>query len=149
MALADAIWGDPLVTKLTGGPFAPDAVRQRLRNEIENWRAFGIQYWPLFRADDGVLVGSCGLRPRNMEARWAELGFQLSRPAWGQGFATEAAKAVIEWARQHHFEALFAGHHPDNEASKRTLLRLGFTYTHDELYPPTGVEEPCYILPLL
>ena len=148
LLLASEIWGDPVVTRLTGGPFERDAVRQRLAEELANWRSFGIQYWPVFRSNGGVLVGSCGLRPRDMETCIAELGFQLCRTAWGQGYASEAAKAVIEWASGHGFKALIAGHHPENEASRRTLLRLGFTYTHDEHYPPTGLAEPCYILPL-
>jgi ribosomal-protein-alanine N-acetyltransferase len=68
-----------------------------------------------------------------MNARIAELGFQFCADAWGQGFATEASTAVIEWARTEGFSALIAGHHPDNLASKRALVRLGFSYTHDEL----------------
>jgi RimJ/RimL family protein N-acetyltransferase len=42
--------------------------------------------------------------------------------------------------------SLFAGHHPDNAASKHALERLGFRYTHHELYPPTGLEHPGYEL---
>lgn len=144
--LAAAIWGDPEVTKLTGGPFTPQQVRGRLDIEITNQRDHGLQYWPLFRLDTGKLVGCCGLRPRNKAANIFELGFQLCRDAWGQGYAVEASRAVIEWAADHGVEALIAGHHPENIASGRTLQRLGFRYTHDELYPPTGQMEPCYIL---
>jgi RimJ/RimL family protein N-acetyltransferase len=147
-ALAEAIWGDAEVTELTGGPFTAEAIAERLGTEIENWRLYGIQYWPVFALDGSTLVGCCGLRPRDMEARQAELGFQLCRASWGRGYASEASEAVIEWARAHDFAALIAGHHPSNEASKRALLRLGFSYTHDELYPPTGLVEPCYSLSL-
>lgn len=145
-ALATAIWGDAEVTRLTGGPFTTEAVAERLAAEIGHWRLHRIQYWPVFRLNDSTLVGCCGLRPRDMAARVAELGFQLCRDAWGQGFATEAAKGVIRWARENGFAALIAGHHPENQASRRALLRLGFSYTHDELYPPTGEMEPCYLL---
>ncbi|UZW57326.1 GNAT family N-acetyltransferase [Sphingobium sp. JS3065] len=148
MALAQAIWGDAEVTKLTGGPFTVEDVAERLAVEISNWRLHGIQYWPVFHLSDGRLAGCCGLRPRDMNARIAELGFQFCADAWGQGFATEASTAVIEWARTEGFSALIAGHHPDNLASKRALVRLGFSYTHDELYPPTGLLEPCYLLRL-
>lgn len=146
--LAANVWGDESVTRLTGGPFTPQAVEQRLAQEMENWRQYRLQYWPLFQLHEGTLIGCCGLRPRDMEARIAELGFQLCRNAWGQGYALEAANAVIDWARAHGFTSLIAGHHPANRASKRVLLHLGFSYTHDELYPPTGMVEPCYRLPL-
>jgi RimJ/RimL family protein N-acetyltransferase len=39
---------------------------------------------------------------------------------------------------------LFAGHHPANEPSRRVLIKSGFRYTHDELYPPTGLKHPSY-----
>ena len=146
-ANAKAIWGDHEVTLLIGGPFTADAVARRLAAEIESWRQYGLQYWPVFRLD-GALAGCCGLRPHDMAARVAELGFQLCRDAWGQGFATEAARAVIARARAQGFDALMAGHHPSNHASKRTLLGLGFAYTHSELYPPTGEVELCYKLRL-
>ncbi|WP_414714365.1 hypothetical protein [Sphingobium sp.] len=48
---------------------------------------------------------------------------------------------MIGQARTQGFSALIAGHHPDNLASKRAVLRLGFSYTHDELYPPAGLLE--------
>jgi RimJ/RimL family protein N-acetyltransferase len=43
-------------------------------------------------------------------------------------------------------KALFAGHNPGNTASRRVLEKLGFRYTHDEYYPPTGLKHPSYIL---
>jgi RimJ/RimL family protein N-acetyltransferase len=42
--------------------------------------------------------------------------------------------------------ALFAGHNPENIASKAILARLGFKYTHDEYYEPTGLNHPSYLL---
>lgn len=53
---------------------------------------------------------------------------------------------MIAWTASQGIAALIAGHHPENHASRRTLQRLGFRYTHDELYPPTGQMEPCYLL---
>ena len=41
---------------------------------------------------------------------------------------------------------LFAGHHPGNGASRRLLQRLGFRYTHDAFYGPTGLHHPSYLL---
>ena len=43
-------------------------------------------------------------------------------------------------------KGLFAGHNPANEASRRVLEKLGFRYTHDEFYAPTGLNHPSYIL---
>lgn len=148
LALAATLWGDAEVTKLIGGPFSAEIIAGRLASEIKHWQQYRFQYWPIFQFNNSAFVGCCGLRPRDIEARVAELGFQLCRRSWGRGYALEAAKAVIGWARAHHISALIAGHHPSNQASKRVLIRLGFTHTHDEFYAPTGLVEPCYSLVL-
>lgn len=59
-ALATGLWGDPEVTRLTGGPFDPAQVLARLAAEISNLSHHGVQYWPLFRLDTGEHVGCCG-----------------------------------------------------------------------------------------
>jgi RimJ/RimL family protein N-acetyltransferase len=141
--LASALFGDPRVTALVGGPFDDAAVRARLEIEIANHRAHRIQYWPI-ALHDGESVGCCGLKPR--AARWHELGFYVLPAHWRRGYAIEAARAVIAHAWTLDLDALFAGHHPDNDGSRRVLAALGFRYTHHELYPPTGLEHPCYAL---
>lgn len=143
LALAMALWGDARVSALVGGPFSEVAVGDRLALEIETQRIHGFQYWPIAtRAGDAV--GCCGLKPRSTEMH--ELGFYLRPDAWGNGYAVEAGRAVIAHAFASPIAALFAGHHPDNAASRRTLAKLGFRYVFDELYPPTGLQHPCYEL---
>jgi len=146
LPLARALFGDPRVTALVGGPFDDAAVRARLAAEIDNQRVHRLQYWPLFlREATNDFVGCCGLKPRAPDVH--ELGFYIVPAQWRRGFAIEAARAVIAHAWDAlGARALFAGHHPDNEASRRTLEALGFRYTHDELYPPTGLQHPGYEL---
>ena len=143
-----SIWRDAEVTRLTGGPFTGRAVADRLRRELANQARYGCQYWPMFERASGRLVGACGLRPRDPPVGEFELGFQLCRAAWGQGYAIEAARSVIAWATAKGLVELIAGHHPENLASKIILERLGFAYSHDELYEPTGLLEPSYRLAL-
>jgi len=143
LPIARAIWGDPRVTTLVGGPFDDAAVAARLAVELANQREHGIAYWPMFIGD--ALAGCCGLKPRR--ARVHELGFYLVPAAWGSGLAVEAGRAVIAHAFGHlDIDALFAGHHPDNHASRRTLEKLGFVPSEPELYPPTGLVHPGYEL---
>jgi ribosomal-protein-alanine N-acetyltransferase len=144
LALALALFGDPRVTALVGGPFDEAAVRGRLAAKIATQRDLGFQYWPIF-LHDGSFVGCCGLKPRG--ERVHELGFYVLPAHWGRGYATEAARGVIDFAFDElGVTSLFAGHHPDNAGSRATLEKLGFRYTHDELYPPTGLEHPGYEL---
>jgi RimJ/RimL family protein N-acetyltransferase len=147
LPLALALWGDPAVTALIGGPFTPETVRERLHRGIALMRQHGVQYWPAFLSDGAQFIGCAGLRPYRLEDGIYEFGVHL-RPAFqGKGFAREAANAII----YHAFgtlraESLFAGHHPRNEASRRILAKLGFVATHEELYAPTGLMHPSCLL---
>jgi [ribosomal protein S5]-alanine N-acetyltransferase len=147
--LALGLWGDAEVTHLIGGPFSVERVQRRLAQEIANQTAYGLQYWPVFLLAQDAHVGCCGLRPYPSEPRVYELGFHLRKTYWGQGLAVEAARAVIAHAFERLDAAgLFAGHHPANESSRRVLIKLGFRYTHDEFYPPTGLKHPSYRMSL-
>ena len=147
VALAVALWGDSRVTRWIGGPFSEDAIRTRLQREVDSQVAHGMQYWPLFQLSDGAHVGCCGLHPMADEPGQLEIGFHLRFEHWGQGYAPEAARTAI----RHAFAALgarqlFAGHHPDNQASRAVLARLGFRYTHDAYYGPTRMLHASYLL---
>ena len=146
LEIAVGLWGDPEVTKLldSRGRLSRQQVRDRLAREIATQRTHEVQYWPIFLLTTGEHVGCCGLRPaRGM----LEIGFHVRYCHWRRGYASEAAARVIA----HAFEslgakALFAGHHPENGASRDLLRKLGFRHTHDESYEPTGLEHPSYRL---
>ena len=78
------------------------------------------------------LVGSCGLGRRPSGA--VELGYWISRPYWGRGYATEASIALIDIARTLGFTRLEGSHFLDNPASGRVLEKLGFE--------PLGITAP-------
>ena len=73
------------------------------------------------------LVGACGLGRRPSAA--VELGYWIARPHWGRGFATEAARALIDIARTLKLPQLEGSHFVDNPASGRVLEKLGFVAT--------------------
>ncbi len=149
LPLALGLWGNPEVTRLfdARGRLSDDEVRERLEREMALQAAHGVQYWPIFRLADGAPAGCCGLRPYRPTDGWWEFGVHLRPEFWGQGFASEAGAAVIEFAfRQLRVGGLFAGHHPANERSRQLLQRLGFRYTCDEFYAPTGLQHPSYRL---
>lgn len=151
LPLALSLWGNPETTRLIGGPFSREAVAERLRREISTMSASKVQYWPIFLLRICKHVGCGGLRPYKLphesEDRVYELGFHLLPAFWGQGLAVEAGHALIAYAFDSiGAKALFAGHHPANAASRRVLEKLGFTFTHEEVYPPTGLLHPSYLL---
>ena len=147
LPLAMKLWGDPKVSSLIGGPFTPDEVRERLSREIELMSTCQVQYWPVFLLQNSQLAGCAGLRPYRHEEQVFEMGAHLRPENWGQGLAEEAGRAVITFAFETlGVKALFAGHHPANAASRRLIEKLGFRFTHEEFYPPTGLNHPSYLL---
>ncbi|MFY9895354.1 MAG: GNAT family N-acetyltransferase [Xanthobacteraceae bacterium] len=75
---------------------------------------------------DDTLIGACAVDPRE---DGPEIGYWLGAPYWGQGFATEAVRAVIDHAfgdLQH--EALQAGARVSNPASRRVLEKCAFQW---------------------
>ena len=139
-----SLYGDLEVTRLFGGPFTREQVQARFERELANLAKFRVQYWPMFLIESHDFVGACGLRPR---ADIYAFGFHLRPPHWSRGYATEAGRAVIEYAFDElGATALYAGHHPDNAKSKRALESLGFVYWRHELYEPTGLQHAGYLL---
>ena len=75
---------------------------------------------------EGTLIGSAGLHV-DPPHRHAEIGYVLGIDRWGKGYATEAARAIVEFGfgtlRLHR---LHAGYYTRNPASRRVLEKLGF-----------------------
>lgn len=147
LKLAELLWGDSEVTRYicASGIFSGDDIVNRIHTEILNEMKYHVQYWPIFELSTDALIGCCGLRPRKTDEY--EIGFHLRPQFWGQGYASEAAKAVIEYSFQTlKAKKLFAGHNPHNLRSRKLLGRLGFHYIGDEFYEPTGLYHPSYEL---
>jgi len=145
--LAHQLWGEKDVTKFicATGEFTENDIRNRLNIEICNGKDFHVQYWPIFEITTGELIGCCGVRPFKSKQHSYEIGFHLRKRYWGQGYAHEAAKAVIHYCfSKLNADKLFAGHHPHNVGSKKLLVRLGFQYIGDNFYEPTGLYHPSY-----
>ncbi|GMN02725.1 GNAT family N-acetyltransferase [Erythrobacter sp. MTPC3] len=82
------------------------------------------------RARDAALVGCIGIDVRDGNASGeTELGYWIARPYWGQGYATEAGRAVLDIARMLGHERIVASHFLDNPASGKVLEKLGFEAT--------------------
>ena len=145
--LAQLLWGNPKVTNYicASGLFDDNEILNRLNREVDNNIKYHVQYWPIFELNSNALIGCCGLKP--FAEKQYEIGFHLRPEFWGQGYALEAAKAVIEYAfAVLKAEGLFAGHNPNNIASKKVLSKLQFQYIGDEFYEPTGLFHPSYEL---
>ena len=147
--IAMQLWGDYGVTKFfdARGKWSRDDIQERLDREMQTAKEYGVQYWPIFLLETDGNVGCCGLRPYDLSQGIFEIGFHIRSNQWGRGYAREAAARVIDYAFDTlKIKCLFAGHNPKNDASRHLLEQLGFHFTHEEYYPPTGLNHPSYLL---
>ena len=78
----------------------------------------------------GDVIGYCGLVDSGRgSVGEPELAYELLRRVWGQGYATEASLAVLDWARSSGYERVSATVWDWNTASRRVLAKLGFAET--------------------
>ena len=147
--LAEGLWGDAQVTHLIDarGKLSKQEVRDKLGKEIALEKSHRIQYWPIFLLETGEHVGCCGLRPYPESESILEIGFHICSSHWRFGYGYEAAIATILYAFETlRVKTLFAAHHPNNDVSRKLILKLGFNYSHDEFYEPTGLNHLSYLL---
>ena len=77
---------------------------------------------------DGTLVGAVGLRIDADDQR-AELGYWIGKPYWNQGYATEAARALLGFGfEQLRLNRVYAHHFARNPASGRVMQKIGMTH---------------------
>jgi ribosomal-protein-alanine N-acetyltransferase len=119
-----------------GEPRSREQARQSLTRMIEIFEARGYGQLAVVRKPDGAFLGRCGILlwdpsswtivdgepPEPVET---EIGYLLGREHWGQGYATEAAIAVRDWAVEHLTPRLVALIYPENTRSAGVARKLG------------------------
>lgn len=115
------------------GPTTRALARKRLEFCEQNWRERGHDLMAVLERSSGRFVGRIGLRywPQFNET---EAGWAMRREAWGRGYATEAARAAIDWG----FQTLPVPYvtamiRPDNSRSLGVARRLGFAPLRDDV----------------
>ncbi len=144
---AKVLWGDFEVTRYISlnGIWTIEDIKNRLHTEMTHQSLYQVQYWPIFELSTNELIGCCGLRPYKKNEY--EIGFHLRPMFWNKGYATESAKAVIQYAFTIlKAKKIIAGHHPLNIKSQHVLKKLGFIYIGDKYYEPTKLYHPSYQL---
>ena len=91
------------------------------------------------RREDGLLVGAGSIGPKDgrpyaLAEGW-EFGYNLRRDCWNQGYATEATRAMIDFAhREFGVNTFYANHAIANPASGRVMEKVGCTFDHFSEY---------------
>jgi RimJ/RimL family protein N-acetyltransferase len=124
-----AIVADPEVMRYVGhgAPVGRGDAWRQIAMFLGGWTLHGFGLWGVERRADGALLGRAGLW---CPPGWpgVELGWLLAREHWGRGYATEAARAVLD--RVGPGLRLVSLIHPANARSIRVAAKLGFAFSH-------------------
>ncbi|MFJ8161452.1 GNAT family N-acetyltransferase [Streptomyces sp. NPDC096136] len=123
------------------GSYTPEQAGARLRGIQQQWTERGHGLCAVELRTTGEAIGRCGLHwwERFDET---EIGWTFTRPHWGHGYATEAARAVLEWGfGPLGLDRITAMIHHGNTASTAVARRLGFTPLRED----TVLDRPCTV----
>lgn len=121
-----AIYGDADTMLWYPRPYTFSEVEERIAQQIADYPG-GSGLLGIVLKETGDLIGDCGLRWQQVEgAKEPEVGYHLHRAHWNRGYATEAARAVRDYA----FATLGCDHvisliRPENLPSRRVAERNG------------------------
>lgn len=96
----------------------------------------GWGYWYVIEKPN-ALIGTCGFKGRPDAAGTAEIGYAIVPARQGNGFASEAASALIEWCKARGAKAVVAETLPELKASIRVMEKNGFTFEGEGSEPGT------------
>jgi RimJ/RimL family protein N-acetyltransferase len=125
----------------TSDPPSRDRVQQMISRLLAHWQERGYGLWAVESRLSGQLLGRCGLQ-HVPELDEVEVDFILGKPFWGQGFATEAARASLHFGFDTlGLERVVGIAHVENEASQHVLEKLGMARVDQR--PFWGID--CYL----
>lgn len=122
-----ALNSDPEVVQYTGdGPFASiQEARDFLENYVNVFRRFQRGRWLLELKSTGEVIGWCGLKFHEDNSE-TDVGYRLFKKHWGNGYATEAAKAAIAYGFDTlQLDRIVAHARKENIASLKVLEKCG------------------------
>ena len=124
---AFSIWGDPDVMQYIGdgSPIQDlEGIRRSIKEAQRVQDKHGHCLWAVIQRQTDALIGACGFHRLD---DGLELAFHFAKQHWGQGYATEASQACIDYAFTNlGTNKVFAWYHPQNTRSKRVLQKLNF-----------------------
>ncbi len=137
-----AMNADPEVMAYLPKCLTPDESNALIQRIEAHFDRHGFGLWAVEQIDTGHFMGFVGLLIPGFQAPFTpcvEIGWRLARPYWGQGYATEAAKAVLEYGfTRCGLSEIVSFTVPMNTRSRDVMQRLGMTHSpHDDFNHPS------------
>lgn len=120
---------DPEVLQYTGDdPFSSVEDAKDFISNYTAYTTYGYGRWAVCKKDDGAFIGFCGLK-YHKNGSFVEVGYRFKRTFWNLGYATETAKACIDFAfNVIQLPIIYCQVWEENKASIRVAEKLGFEF---------------------
>ena len=130
------ILNQPDILQFFPNPESPpiERVQQIIEKQLAHWEEHNLGWWAVVPQGGSELIGWNGLQylPETDEV---EVGYLLSNQFWGRGYATEGAKASIQFGFENFkFGEIIGLTHPENLASQNVLKKCGMQFTQQAEY---------------
>lgn len=105
-----------------------------LKIETANVNSDKNYIWGFVLKETGKLIGSGGINYKESHNRY-ELGYNIMKKYWNQGYTTEASMAILKYATNElGIKHYLCSHAVENIASSKVMIKLGFVYDKDNSY---------------
>lgn len=120
---------DPRVIEFLGPPLTPQDSSAAVDKQIALTQNGAPAFWAAARKSDNQFIGAIGVKTVNFDAPFTpcyEIGWRLAFEHWGQGYATEGAKAALQLAfRDWDMPAIYSFTVPANIRSQAIMQKIG------------------------
>lgn len=125
-----AILSDAETMAFWPAPFSLEQTQYWIKRSINSWAENGVGRFMVIRKEDDVLLGDCGIFFVELDgAVRADLGYILYATFWNNGYATEAANAVLNWGlKTKNISEVFANMAEEHIASRKVAEKIGMVY---------------------
>ena len=108
-------------------PYDSEMTMAWIERNIRRYREYGFGLWAVILKESGEFIGDCGLTIQNIDGEYLpEIGYHIHKKYQRQGFGSEAARAVRDWAFENtEYDCLYSYMKHTNVASCSTAVAIG------------------------
>jgi RimJ/RimL family protein N-acetyltransferase len=143
-----ALNADPQVTRYLNGPMSRDDSDELIARIRAHWDEHGFGLYAAEVKETGTFIGFIGLAIPSFlpdVLPTVEVGWRLAREHWGNGYATEGARASLRCGFEDlELRQIISIIHPENAASIRVAERLDMTRGRDRIHPVSRIRLSVY-----
>ncbi len=124
-------------------PFDEELTREWIEWNLKNYKEYGYGLWAVVLKETGKFIGDCGITIQNIDGEmFPEIGYHINKKYWRQGFGSEAARAVRDWAFEHtEYDCLYSYMKYTNTGSCSVAVKNGMKKIKE--YPDAKNEISC------